>query len=740
MNYLLFKADGSLDKQSFEYYIMQNSTGVDNIFVALADSQESDICQAVFTLPNNETNTLQGIPNTQTIDGVSYTGWLFTLTTAQTTYSGLLRMAVRVVRSTNQVLVNYPVGLIVNETGVMPDTDSGVTIEEINSYLVYLNSLLISFQEEYVTKEEAAPFAFEATKEISGCIVLDFWKSDIGEAKIKEFYDANSFPTGRYYIGKIHGTTEIFYLKYLSSTNVTLTFISVGDGGSYTYRYANNLSYNSSTTFYNIYQQATEYSDLHVVAANPSSSTYQIFQGGSQAIFHFFGQSKLFIGSCDTKVDRQVYIVEIESLAGKERWVKTLTYSEYMNSSVYSNILDGANRDDYEVVSHKVTSLSNLSTDTQYPSAKCVWDLSYNIREVAEGKCQTFVLSNDIFGIENGRIMYDTVEPMSAQPDEFYVYENGEWVDRHSELYNGDYDNLNIVNTMFKEDYEDIFVGETDGYIIMGTLNSTVYLYNVRGTRTDSGISHYPFKAGDIFLITELNVPDRWYDYDFEKYYKLETGKINLTNYPTKSGNETITGAWTFDNANGIVIKDSNVNYSTWSLKTTGYELGVYFGTNNKRYTFNFTYFYTQSIVPNDNNQNLGDSSNKWYDLYLSHNLTDGTNSYTIAESMAQFNVYDTGTNVIKWTKFYKFNLSSNTTFSLETAKTGCSPEYKAFIANTANSAITVTFNFASQILCNDDNIIVTNGNPGTLVLPAGVSIEVSIIGERIVAINFEAQ
>lgn len=731
MNYLLFKADGSLDKQSFEYYIMQDSTGVDNIFVALADSQESDICQAVFTLPNNQTNTLQGIPNNQTIDGVPYTGWLFTLTTAQTTYSGLLRMAVRVVRSANQVLVNYPVGLIVNETGVMPDTDSGVTIQEINSYLVYLNSLLISFQEEYVTIEEAAPFAFEATKQISGCIVLDFWKSDIGEAKIKEFYDANSFPTNRYYIGKIHGTTEIFYLKYLSSTNITLTFISVGDGGSYTYRYANNISYDSNTTFYNIYQQATEYSDLHVVAGNPSSSTYQIFKGGSQAIFNFFGQSKLYIGSCDNVVDGQVYKVEIESLAGKERWVKTLTYSEYITLSVYNNIMVAANRDDYEVVSHKVTSLSSSSTDTQYPSAKCVWDITSNIREVAEGKCKTFVLSNDILRIENGRIMYDSVETMSAQPDLFYVYENGEWVDRHGELYNGDYDNLNIVNTMFKEDQEDLWVGETNGYIIMGDLNSTVYLYNIRGTKTDSGISHYPFEAGDIFLVIETDVPDRWYDYNFERYYKLETSKIDLTNYPTLSGNNTFTGTNTF--ATGITLTNNSTQASIQNS-----------GNGQLDFYISGSLLYKMTAIAfrpiGNNSYDLGTGSYAWRDLYLARNLTDGTSSYTIAESMSQFNVYEIGTNVIKWTKLCKFNLSANTTFSLENPKSGCSPEYKAIIANTANSAITVTFNFASNILCNDDNIIVTNGNPGTLVLPSGVTIEVSIIGENVVAINFEAQ
>ena len=159
MNYILFKADGSLDKQNLDYYIMQGSTGVDSIFIAVAGlNPNSNVCSAFFTLPNGQTNLIQGIPTqNQKIEEENYNGWLITLTDAQTLYNGLLRMAISVIVSGSQRLVNYPVALVINETGYMPDSDTGVTIEEINSYLVFLYSLEEQIANDYALKTEVVP-------------------------------------------------------------------------------------------------------------------------------------------------------------------------------------------------------------------------------------------------------------------------------------------------------------------------------------------------------------------------------------------------------------------------------------------------------------------------------------------------------------------------------------------------------------------------------------------------------
>ena len=145
VNYILLKADGSVLAQNMDYYVEQGSTGVDKIFFGSLSAQNTDVGQAICTLPNGTQNTLAGSWDTCTyvIEGVSTTigGFLFTLTTDQTNYNGGLMMALAIYRSSNR-LVNYPLYLVVNETGLQSDTDTGVTVEEINSYLQQVQAML----------------------------------------------------------------------------------------------------------------------------------------------------------------------------------------------------------------------------------------------------------------------------------------------------------------------------------------------------------------------------------------------------------------------------------------------------------------------------------------------------------------------------------------------------------------------------------------------------------------------
>ena len=152
VNYILLKSDGSVLAQKVEYYIEQGNTGVDKIFFGSLAAQSGDTGIAAFTLPNGQQNTLQGTFTdcTYKIDGVDTTinGFLFTLTTDQTNYNGGLMVSLGIFREINGVdkrYVTYPLYLVVNETGLRNDTDTGVTIEEINSYLRYVqNALQIS--------------------------------------------------------------------------------------------------------------------------------------------------------------------------------------------------------------------------------------------------------------------------------------------------------------------------------------------------------------------------------------------------------------------------------------------------------------------------------------------------------------------------------------------------------------------------------------------------------------------
>lgn len=163
-----------------------------------------------------------------------------------------------------------------------------------------------------------------------------------------------------------------------------------------------------------------------------------------------------------------------------------------------------------ENVSNKVTSLNASSTDTQYPSAKCVYDNLKNVREVAEGKCQTVIIScND---------NYASVREYLGEHPQAKIWHNGE--DVTSDFYSGNYwYNRNWINEDFNEpDSEQITplndVGE--GYLLCkygNQLNqqyvSGDYFIVFIGMQT---MDESDLHVGDIILVEETGVPDRWFN------------------------------------------------------------------------------------------------------------------------------------------------------------------------------------------------------------------------------------
>ena len=280
-----------------------------------------------------------------------------------------------------------------------------------------------------------------------------------------------------------------------------------------------------------------------------------------------------------------------------------------------------------------------------------------------------------------------------------------------------------------------------------------------------------------------------------EHWVYLGDTNLDLTNYPTKSGNETITGYWSF--SHGTTFSDGiTTNYifnqgditldaeqgeiivngtSIRPYITNTYDLGsstytfkdLYLGgkiyINNGRVCFTsneshsigyYSANYISIGVPNfailignkefvpatNSDSNLGKSSNKWKDLYLSGNIYGATYNEAFDDIYTTINNYnESGTTEIKWSKMLTFSISADTTFTFETAKTNCLNEYKAIITNSGASTITLTFTGVSKILCNDDNCVVTNGTNSTLTLPSGTTIECSVLNNCLVAINFSA-
>lgn len=105
-------------------------------------------------------------------------------------------------------------------------------------------------------------------------------------------------------------------------------------------------------------------------------------------------------------------------------------------TSVVTNKVANIDLTGKEDVSNKTTVLNSSSTDTQYPSAKATFDMGQDIREVAEGKTKSFVVSyadnpafnsqNFIIQISDSFIDIDGIEHTIDElklGDNFYVIE-----------------------------------------------------------------------------------------------------------------------------------------------------------------------------------------------------------------------------------------------------------------------------------------------------------------------------
>lgn len=379
MDYIIFNSDGSIDAENkhLNQYIQQGSDGVNHFFVAYPGALSTDVCEAVFTLPN-------GFSTTVDIDGQyqsdydvgleeKYDGWLFTLHESVTRYPGLLVVAIRVIRD-NTVLVNYPFTLVVNETGVRPEMDTGITLNQLDEFLENIENYIdsktdpsLSLSSENPVQNKVVTAALNEKLSISdfnsqnGCIDLRSWSSDIGSKKIKEFYDAG-FRGPKLYLAQIYGFPVYFYVADLNSSYITITFTEIGSGSSYAYRYVTHFTYNDNTTFYNLYNQTQAYNDLTIQEVNPSNATpYSVFRESTQAFFKIF--DVVYVGSCQTVVENQVYYLEIECLSDARRWTKTLNGSEYTTSKIYDDIMVAANRADYALKNDVVNSYSAKPSD-----------------------------------------------------------------------------------------------------------------------------------------------------------------------------------------------------------------------------------------------------------------------------------------------------------------------------------------------------------------------------------------
>jgi len=224
-----------------------------------------------------------------------------------------------------------------------------------------------------------------------------------------------------------------------------------------------------------------------------------------------------------------------------------------------ANITDGSGTglatllSNKENTSNKVTSLSGSSTDTQYPSAKLVYDQLTDIREVAEGKNKAFTTF-----LMNGTKLISS----DTQPTLNSTYSSGQ---TETDISTYDWTTNDVLNITKRYIYCLLKVNNT----------YTIVDYIDRGTSSSAGNCH----LGDNLFIADLDVPDLWVSAinttsGSEKisFCKLETTKVNLSSYVTAVSYDSSSHKITYTKSSGstdVVDLDSFASLNTETGKIT---------------------------------------------------------------------------------------------------------------------------------------------------------------------------
>lgn len=418
---------------------------------------------------------------------------------------------------------------------------------------------------------------------------------------------------------------------------------------------------------------------------------------------------------------------------------------ESVNSHIFSTMV-GANHYEVKVntlnqwnwsttsleeTSNKVTSISSGSTDTQYPSAKAVYNAIQNVTipvdsalsNSSENPVQNKVVTNALAGKQAtltqtqldavnsgidstkvGQIATNTSNittinskiPAQASSENQLADKNfvNSSIATNTANFIGTFANVTALNnysgTITNNDYANVVNQQLDfatttemnnynkalltnfdyGWVV----NSTKYdLYRFDIETQTWGLRATNISKGDVTLISAYNRYtyngnlSQWawnYTINTSGFTAAQWAAINsgitsglVDDIVTKSNAQTITGAKTFsDNVtldNNKFIKGKATGGTAYNLIGMNSGNGVVVGNSNVGLILGTS----GNVIPSaDGTKNLGSSSYKWNDIYLSGNLSDGTNSISVASIVANNVdvVHLTGDETIDGTKTFK--------------------------------------------------------------------------------------
>lgn len=241
-----------------------------------------------------------------------------------------------------------------------------------------------------------------------------------------------------------------------------------------------------------------------------------------------------------------------------------------------------------------------------------------NIREILEGKNQVFVVSDSL--------TLNDIKALVATDTHFYDIQGN---DISTDIANGDYDGITLSMSAFAVQTDNVTLSGYIAYILGGKF----YLDTVHN------FEHNVIKIGDIVIVEETNVPDRWYE-PAQHYYKLlETAKLDPSY-----------GAWTLE-GNAYTLSFKSGGTAIYNM-----EAGRFFPSLSNTRQLGDTNFAFKDVYTNKINGQ--DIANK--DLVISDSIATNYNNTA---------TYSVGAIVMYNGQLYKCSTAVNTPEDFDDSK-----------------------------------------------------------------------
>lgn len=152
--YLIINKDGSIKKAVSDEFIQQGSNNVNFIDFAIEGREVSSwTADCVFTLPDETTMRLNGVPKEFTYSNKTYLGYRVYLTSAVLTFSGLIKITARAYNEQGDILYTFPFTQMVNPTMDNNEaTPPDISEEQYKSIMALLATYITSYDPHLIRK------------------------------------------------------------------------------------------------------------------------------------------------------------------------------------------------------------------------------------------------------------------------------------------------------------------------------------------------------------------------------------------------------------------------------------------------------------------------------------------------------------------------------------------------------------------------------------------------------------